>query len=138
MAATKLQANWTAVSHGSTPITRVSQCSFNQGGSLQTYSADGDHFPTVITNLMSNPSASVTSADTAVLMAIAPGTTGTFSATHKDAKGSSGGDILYVLANAVAENAQTSGSHAAFGTSSMSLKAYSSDGSTNPLSFTRA
>jgi hypothetical protein len=34
MAATKLQANWTAVSLGTTSITRVSQVSFSQGGSL--------------------------------------------------------------------------------------------------------
>jgi hypothetical protein len=138
MAATKLQANWSTVSHGATTITRVTSVSFNQGGSTQSYSGDTDHFPTVIVNLMSSPTASVTSADPAILMGIAPGTTATFSATHKDAKAATGGDILYTLINAVAETAQTSGSHAAFGTGSLSLKAYSSDGTTNPLSFTRA
>ncbi|MGC8638732.1 MAG: hypothetical protein ACP5XB_02505 [Isosphaeraceae bacterium] len=138
MAATKLQANWTGVSLGSTSITRVNQVSFSQGGSLATYAADGDHYPTVVVNLMNNPSASVTSADTGTLMGIAPGTCGTFSATHKDALKATGGDILYVMANAVVENVQTAGSHGQFGTSSMSLLAYSSDGVTNPLSFTRA
>lgn len=138
MAATKLQSNWTAVSHGTTPITRVSQVTFSQGGSLATFAADGDRFPTVVVNLMNKPRASVTSADTATLMGIAPGTTGTFSATHKDAKGASGGDILYVLANAVAENVDTSGNHGQFGSATMSLLAFSSDGATNPLSFTRA
>jgi hypothetical protein len=86
MAATKLQANWSAVSHGSTTITRVTQVSFSQGGSLATYSADGDHYPTVVVNLINKPGASVTSSDTPTLMGIAPGTTATFSATHKDAK----------------------------------------------------
>ncbi|MDR3621609.1 MAG: hypothetical protein P4L85_19820 [Paludisphaera borealis] len=138
MAATKLQANWTAVSFGSTPISRVSQVSFTQGGSLAAYSADGDHFPTVVVNLMNKPRAAVTSADTAALMAIAPGTTASFSATHKDAKGETGGDILYVLANAVAENAETSGAHGQFGSATLSLLAFSTDGTTNPLSFTRA
>jgi hypothetical protein len=138
MAATKLQSNWTAVSFGTAPISRVTQVSFTQGGSLTTYAADGDHFPTVIVNTMSKPRATVTSGDAAALMAIAPGETGTFSATHKDAKGEVGGDILYVLANAVAENAETSGSHGEFGTAKLSLMAYSSDGVTNPLSFTRA
>jgi hypothetical protein len=138
MAATKLQANWTAVSFGSTPISRVSQVSFTQGGSLAAYSADGDHFPTVVVNLMNKPRAAVTSADTAALMAIAPGTTSSFSATHKDAKGETGGDILYVLANAVAENAETSGAHGQFGSATLSLLAFSTDGTTNPLSFTRA
>ncbi|APW59221.1 hypothetical protein [Paludisphaera borealis] len=138
MAATKLQANWTAVSFGSTPISRVSQVSFTQGGSLAAYSADGDHFPTVVVNLMNKPRAAVTSADTAALMAVAPGTTASFSATHKDAKGETGGDILYVLANAVAENAETSGAHGQFGSATLSLLAFSTDGTTNPLSFTRA
>lgn len=137
MAATKLQANWTAVSFGSAPITRVSQVSFTQGGTLSPYSGDGDHFPTVIVNLMNKPRATVTSADAAAIMAIAPGETGSFSATHKDAKGSTGGDILYVLANAVAENAETSGAHGQFGSATLSLMAFSSDGVTNPLSFTR-
>ena len=138
MAATKLQANWTAVSFGSAAITRVSQVSFTQGGSLAAYAADGDRFPTVVVNTLSKPRATVTSGDAAALMAIAPGTVGSFSATHKDAKGEVGGDILYVLANAVAENAETSGGHGQFGTASLSLLAFSSDGVTNPLSFTRA
>jgi hypothetical protein len=136
--ATKLQANWTAVSHGTTSITRVSQINFSQGGALATFAADGDHYPTVVVSLMNRPTASVTSSDTATLMGIAPGTTASFSATHKDAKGASGGDILYVMANAVVENVETSGAHGQFGSATMSLLAYSSDGTTNPLSFTRA
>jgi hypothetical protein len=138
MAATKLQANWTAVAHGTTNITRVSQVSFSQGGSLASFSADGDHYPTVVVNLMNNPSVTVVSSDTATLMGLASGTTATFSATHRDAKGASGGDILYVLANSVVENVETTGSHGQFGSATMSLLAYSSDGTTNPLSFTRA
>lgn len=138
MAATKLQANWTAVSFGTTSIHRVSQATFTQGGSLAAYSADGDRFPTVVVNTLSKPRATVTSGDAAALMAIAPGTEGTFSATHKDARGEVGGDILYVLSNAVAENAETSGSHGQFGSATLSLLAFSSDGITNPLSFTRA
>jgi hypothetical protein len=137
MAATKLQANWTAVSPGTTSITGVSQVSFSLGGSLASYSGC-DLYPTVVVNLMSGPRASVTSADTATLMGIAPGTSASFSATHKDAKGATGGDILYVMANAVAENVETSGSHAEFGSATQQLLAFSSDGTTNPLSFTRA
>jgi hypothetical protein len=138
MAATKLQANWTSVSHGGTAITRVQNVSFSQGGSLASYDADGDRFPTVIVNLLSKPKATLVSGDPAALMAISPGTVAAFSATHKDAKVAAGGDILYVLANAVAENVDTSGAHAQFGSASISFQAFSSDGTTNPLSFTRA
>ncbi len=55
----------------------------------------------------------------------------------KDAMGATGGDIHYVMADAV-ENVETSGSHAEFGSATMQLLALSSDGTTNPLSFTRA
>lgn len=138
MAATKVQANWTGVSHGSNTITRVTGVTFSQGGSLATFAADGDRFPTVVVNLMNRPRATVTSADTASLMGITPGTAASFSATHKDAKAQAGGDVLYVLANAVVENVDASGSHGQFGTATLSMLAYSSDGTTNPLSFTRA
>lgn len=138
MAATKLQSNWSGVSHGTTAITRVTQVNFSQGGSLATFSGDGDIYPTVVVNLKNQPTATVTSADTATLMGIAPGSTATFSATHKDAKAATGGDILYVLANAVVENVQTTGGHGQFGSATMSLLSFSSDGTTSPLSFTRA
>ncbi len=138
MAATKVQANWSAVAHAGVTIDRVTQMSFNVGGTLQSFSADTDHFPTVICNLMNKPTASVTSANAALLMGIVPGTTGTLTATHKDAKGASGGDILYTLINAVYATTSTSGGHNAFGTVNGNWEAYSSDGITNPLSFTRA
>ena len=41
MAATKAQINWTAVSRGSTNITRVTAASFGQGGSLIKGSSGG-------------------------------------------------------------------------------------------------
>ena len=138
MAATKVQANWASVSHGAVGITRVTNMTFSQGGTLATFSGDTDRFPVVIANLMNNPRSSVTTADAGIVMCIAPGTVASLSATHKDAKLASSGDILYVLANAVAENADTSGAHTAFGTATQTYLAYSSDGTTNPLSFTRA
>lgn len=138
MAATKVQANWASVAHGSTTITRVTSVNFNQGGSLASFAGDGDRFDTVICNLMNKPSASVTTADAAVVMGIAPGTVASFSATHKDAARAAGGDILYVLTNAVAENATTTGAYGQFGNATITFKAYSSDGTTNPLAFTRA
>lgn len=138
MAASKIQKNWTGVAHGSTGITRITNVTFSQGGTLLDFSGDTDQFSTVIVKGVAKPTATVTTADAAVVMGIAPGTTATLTATHKDAAAASGGDILYSLANAVAQNATTSGAHNAFGTASQTFMAYSSDGSTNPLSFTRA
>lgn len=138
MAATKVQANWSTVSHNSVSITKVTNATFNQGGTLAAFNADTDHYPTLIVNLMSKPTASVTTADAGTVMGIAPGTTGSLVATHKDSKLASLGDIVYTLANAVAENVQSSGAHAQFGTATITFQAYSSDGITNPLSFTRS
>jgi hypothetical protein len=137
MAATKLQANWAAVSHGSTPITRVTSVTFAQGGSLQEFAGDTDRYPTALVNLMNKPSASVTTADIAAVMAIAPGTTAILNATHKDANLASGGDIVYALANATLETVDASGPFGAYGTATARFRAFSIDGSTNPLSFTR-
>lgn len=138
MAATKLQANWTGVAHGSTTITKVTAVTFNQGGSLQSFAGDNDRYNTVVVNLMNKPTASVTSADIGLLMGIAPGTTASLTATHKDAKVASGGDIVYVLSNAVAENTTANGPFGNFGSATTTFESYSSDGSTNPLAFTRA
>lgn len=137
MAATKLQANWVDVSHGATDITRIDSVAFTINGQTEGYSGDGDVFDSVVCLLKAGVQATVTSSDPAVLMGITPGTDATLSATHKDAKGVVAGDILYVLVNAVAQGGQTSGNHAAFGTSSHTFQAYAPDGQTNPLSFTR-
>lgn len=138
MAATKLQANWTAVQHGSTTITRVSNVSFDYGGSISMYSGDDNVFDVVAVNLMNKPKATVTSEDPAALIGLGIGAVGTFTATHKDAKAAVGGAIVYTMLNSVVENVSAGGAHAQFGSGSLSLVAYSSDGSTPPLSIARS
>lgn len=143
MAATGVQLNWTAVgftpSGGSlTPITRVTNVDFTPGGSLIAFSGDNNRFPTVIANAMNAPRCTITTANIGLILGIAPGTVGTVGATHKDAIGGSNGDIVYVLSNAVVENTSGSGPHGQFGSGTISFQAFSSDGTTNPLAFTRA
>lgn len=138
MAASKHQMNWTSVSFAANPITRVTQVRFSQGGKVVTAAADDDQGPSLAVVPSQQPTATVDSYDVAVLMGIAPGTTGAFAATHKDAKKASGGDILYELDPAVAENADAGGSYAQFGSASINFVGIFSDGETNPLSFTRA
>lgn len=140
---TGLQLNWTAVgftpSGGSlTTFTRVTSVTFTTGGQLMPFAGDDDRFPTVLVNSMNMPSATVTSGNIAQLFGFAPGTRGTLTATHKDARGASGGDIVYTLANAVVATNDASGQHANYGSGTLPFQAFSSDGSTNPLSFTRA
>lgn len=145
MAATKVNANWTAVQHDTNAITRVTSVEFDRGGQLQGFSADGDRFRTLIVNLMNEPSASVTTADVGTAFdatKFAPGTGSaggkTLTATLKDTLGASGGDVVFAMANSVIENVRGNGSHASFASATITFKAFSSDGTTNPLSITRS
>jgi hypothetical protein len=135
---TKAQINWTAVSHGSTNITRVTTASFGQGGSLIKFKGDTDQYPTIIANVDNEPHASLTTTDVGTLFGITPGTTASLTATLNDARLVTGGAVVFVMANAVFENADAQGQHAQFATVTGSWQAYSSDGSTNPLTFSRA
>lgn len=134
----RVQANWTNVQHGSTPLTRITTGSFGQGGQLLKFKGDTDQYPTVIANLDNEPHASFSSADVGTFMGIAPGTTGTLAATLNDARQVVGGAVVFAMINAVFENADTSAAHAQWGNVTGTWQAYSSDGVTNPLSFTRA
>jgi hypothetical protein len=138
MAATKVQLNWTSVSFASTAITRVTSVQFSQGGELIEFAGDNDRFPTVIANNMNRPKCSIASADVANLMNITPGTIGTINATQKDALASSGGDIIWTLANGVHETTDDTGQFSQFASGTATFRSFSSDGATNPLSFTRA
>jgi hypothetical protein len=137
MSATKAQINWTAVSHGATNITRVTNAMFGQGGNLIKFKGDTDLYPSVIANVDNEPHASVTTADVGTMMGINPGTTATLNATLNDAKAQTGGAVVFALANAVFENADTTAQHAQFASVTGTWQAFASDGLTNPLSFTR-
>ena len=137
MAISKANINWTAVSHGSTAITRVTAGSFGQGGSLIKFKGDVDNYPTIIAAVDNEPHASFTTADVGTLFGIVPGTTGTLIATLNDAKLVSLGAVAFAMSNAVFENADAQGQHAQFASVTGTWQAFSSDGSTNPLAFTR-
>lgn len=138
MAATGLQANWTAVSFNSTTITKVTSVSFDRGGQLVEFAGDVDQYPTLLANLQSKPRATVATADVGTLMGLAIGTKASLTATHKDAAKQSLGDIVYTMSNAVLENVNAQGAYGQIGSGTATFRALSADGATNPLSFTRA
>ncbi len=111
--------------------------SIDSGGQLLKYAGDADKFPTTIINPGNEPVATVNSSNPAQFMSLASGTIGIFTATHLDAKLASGGAIVYTMINAVVGAPNTKGAHAQWGTGSVTFEAFSSDGTTNPLSFTR-
>jgi hypothetical protein len=137
MSATKAQINWTSVSFNSTNITRVTNASIGQGGSLIKFKGDTDLYPTIIASVDNEPHASITTADVGTMMGFVPGTAATLTATLEDAKGASGGAVVFTLINATFENADTQAQHAQFGSVTGTWQCFSSDGSTNPLSFSR-
>jgi hypothetical protein len=142
MAASKIQMNWSAVGFtpsGGTlvPITKVQDVNFDPGGSLKPHSADGDKYPTTVVVDMNRPKCTVQTADVATAQALATGTIGTVTATFNDAKLAAGGAVVYSLINAVVANTPGGGKHGDYGAATITFESFSSDGITNPLSFTR-
>ena len=134
MSATKAQINWTSVSFNSVSITRVTNASVGQGGQLIKFKGDTNIFPVIIANVDQEPHFSVTTADIGTMMGFAPGLTASLTASLNDALGASDGGIAFTLANAVFENADAQAQHAQFGTVTGTWQAFSSDGTTTPLS----
>lgn len=138
MAATKAQINWASVTFGDTSITRITTGGFGQGGKLLKFKGDTDIYSTIIANVDNEPHATFSTADVGTLMGFVPGSSNTLSATLNDAKGETGGAVIFSMINAVFENADTQAAHGQYGTVTGTWQAFSSDGVTNPLSFTRA
>ncbi len=122
----------------STNLTRVTSVAFSQGGELIEFSGDNNRYPVVIANNINRPRCSITSGDVATLMSIAPGTSGTITATQNDAMGAVGGAVNWTMTNAVHANTDDNGHWGRFATATATFRAYASDGATNPLSFTRS
>lgn len=138
MAATKLQMGWVGVQHGTTPVTNVDNVQVTIDVTLLPYAGDNSRWPTAVVSSMNGITLSVTSSDEAVLIGLAGGAVGTFTATHKDAKLAAGGDIVFTCINCVTGQVTAGGAHAAYGSSQLGMMAYSSDGVTSPLTFTRS
>jgi len=133
---TKRFMNWTTVTYNTSTITGVTSVGFDFGGSTAEFAGDGDKFPTTIVNDFNTPSATVTAADLAALVALPPGTRSSFVATANDAKNgttASSGGRTFTLANAIVASNNASGQHRQFMSGSVTFHAESSDGTTNPL-----
>lgn len=137
MAATGLQLNWSAVSFAGTTFTRVTSVMFTQGGTVIDFSGDNARYPQVVANNMNRPRCTINSGDVAALMGIAPGATGTISATQADALAAASGGIVWTMVTSVHENSDNTGQFSQFAGATASFMAYAADGITNPLSFTR-
>jgi hypothetical protein len=138
MAATGVQLNWSNVSFASTPITRVTSCGFDEGINIIYFSGDQNIYNVIAATSVNTPTCSITGGDIATLFGFAGGSVGTVLATLNDARGQSGGAINFSLANAIYSGASFTSPHAQFGSATATWGCTSSDGITNPLTFSRS
>jgi hypothetical protein len=164
MAATGVNLNWTNVSYqptGASPILikRVTNCAFNLGGNVITFSGDTNLYDVVAAVGVNKPTASITTADIGTIMCMTPGQYGVLSATIQDAynqnyfsacaptvqipggppgaNGGVGGGVVFQMSQAVVNDPQSSGAHAAFGTATVTFLGVTTDGLTPPITITR-
>jgi hypothetical protein len=138
MSATVVYLNWSNVTFGAATIARVTNVGLSLGGELLGFAGDNNRYETVIANTINRPSVSITSADVSTLMNFGPGTSGTITATQLDALGATNGAVNWTIVNAVHGNTDDSGPWGNWATATANFRCYSSDGSTNPFSFTRS
>lgn len=137
MAATGVQLNWSSVSYASTPITKVTGGGFDEGINLVMFSGDANTYDIVAAVGVNKPTATFTTGDIGLALTL-PSGSGTLIATLNDAKGASAGAINFTMANAYLSGNSSTAQHATIGSATLNWIAVSTDGTTNPISFTRS
>lgn len=142
MPATRRNVNWygvgfTPVGGSLIPITGVTGIDYDPNGNLLKFSGDMDRFNSTVIADFSDPTVTITTADTAAIRSLPFGTRGVLVFTHKDAKNqaatSGPGDITYTFSGAIVMNNPISGQHRQYGTGRLVICAESTDGLTNPM-----
>lgn len=127
---------FTPTSGSRTALTKITQSAIDKGAADISFSGDGDKFPTFRANVMNDPSVTIQGGRVTQYLALVSGTYGTLDFTWGDAKNGSGaGSVLWTLINAMVGTASGSQPHANFASGSLTFRSYSSDGTTNPLSY---
>lgn len=130
---------FTPVSSSLQSLTKITQCSFGKGAQNVSFSGDNDRFPTFRANVMQDPFVSFQGGNIGVYLALVAGTYGTVTWTLGDAKNGSGtGSMVFTLVNAMVDDSGAQAGHAQIASGSLAFVSYSSDGTTNPLSYTYA
>lgn len=141
MAATGLQVNWddvsfTPASGSPIAIKRITNVAISNRAENIRFKGDVARYDQVIVNVNNTQSVTITSGDTATLQSIPVNTVGVLAATHKDALGATGGDIVYEL-DCICGGSEAGGQHGGFSSGTATFEGFSGDGVTNPLAFTR-
>jgi hypothetical protein len=134
---TGVNLNWSSVTFTATAITRVTNCSFDEGGNIIYFSGDANIYNVVSAVAVNAPTASITTGDVGnAFNAFTVGAIGSLVASLNDARGATGGGVTFTM-NAVYHTTTGSGAHAAFASATLNFGAVSTDGVTNPLAISR-
>ena len=130
---------WMGSAVGSTSITLVSvtKIGLNPNGSLIKFSGDADRGPSVVVNDFIDSMITVETSKLTQLQMLGPGSRGSLTATHQDARGTVVGGPGYVMtaANCVIGDNAFEGQHRQFGSGSLTMAVEWPDGVTNPITF---
>ena len=142
--ASKRQMNWSGVTFtpqggSAVVLTGVTNVEYDSGGSLVSFSGDGDLYESLQVNDMNAPRFTITLADLGAVGSISNGTRGTFAATHNDARNKTGtGAITYTGVNAIVSTRTAGGQHRQVGSGTLAIAFESPDGQTNPVTTSAA
>jgi hypothetical protein len=140
---TKRHVNWGPVTFtpaGGTlsTLSGVQDVRIQTQGNLIKHSGDGDRFPTVVTNDYNDPMITVDYRDLTHLHGLTPGQRGVLVCTHRDPTNgvaAGGGAYAATLSPAVVQDTPSGGRHRDWGQGQAIFSCESTDGVTNPLSF---
>jgi hypothetical protein len=137
--------NWTSTSFVQTApsastiaITGVTDVEYARNAGVLKHSGDGDHFVTTLINDFEDPALTITHRDLTASYGIVVGARGTISSVHNDARygvTTAGGGYTVALVGMVTDN-PGGGSHRQFGQGRLAFAGESTDGVTNPMTFT--
>lgn len=140
MSATRRQFNvintsFTPTGGSAQNYTGVTGVTMGLGGSIATFDGDNDRFPTVAINDFNNPTVTVSAADLGGMLSTPPGTRGVLTFTYRDARGFSGGNLVFTVSVAIVSDVSANQPHRQFGQGSITFGVESPDGQTNPVSY---
>ena len=121
------------------PVARITKSSFDGGIQNISFKGDGDLFDTYQGNVSQVPSITLEGGDVGSLLNSSAGVIGTLSGIWPDArngKGSGSYALSWSLANCQLSDKSSQSPHANLASGSNSFTAFSSDGTTNPFTFT--
>ena len=124
---------------GTVPVTTVQSVQLGKRGKEVQASGDANFYPTLSVTVGAAPQLTIQHQNLGLLGSLFEQTTGSFTFTANDAVNGSGtGAVTGVLTNAHVVSHEAQAQHQQVGTATLTLSAYSSDGTTSPFAISIA